>query len=349
MVTPILGVCDPHFTDRKPQSRKDNYQETQLRKLRDIRTLTEKFTWEGKPTPIMAVAIAGDICHQPRGKLISRRLDVRLIEIFRSFTAPILAILGNHDKDRDRLDSIEDHTLGSLIAAGALSLTHWPDYRVIGTDPPVIITGRQYTMDGPTEWLGHLRSTRNLTLLKNQLSQTLGKPVFTYVMTHCNWGPNDGILRSDPIIGYHHLRGTGIDTMIYGHPHTDDGVTQIEDEGRTITIVGPGALVRGSIAEHDVNRQPKIAITLFNPNGDQQTMTVAVPHEPADKVFDLEKHERAKRERTAAEKFIQVLQATQTQARRPEEVIAAAAENTPEPVVALARHYHTIAAAEIKQ
>lgn len=347
MSTAILNIADPHYSDKKPRSRKDDYQETQLRKTKDLLTLAQKLTWEGKPLPAAAVTISGDICHQPRGELISRRLDIRLIKTYADSPCPVLAILGNHDKDRDRIESLETHPLGTLVASKIMTLVHWPDYVIVGEDPLVIVTGRQYSIDGPGSWLDYLRETQQLVTLKNQVSQDRGKAVYAFVMTHCNWGPNDGALRGDPIVGHSRVLGTGVDVMCYGHPHTDDGIVELEDNGRLVRIVGQGAFTRGTLAEHDVTRQPKIALAVFHSDKDHEVLTVPIPHEPVDKVFDLATHTKVRQQKDAEERFIKALASLDAQSNSPEEVIAAAADRTPARIVARAQQYYTAAEAEV--
>jgi len=345
--TIITGIADPHFSDKKPRSRRDNYQETQIRKMTDLINLSKKIKWDGEFLPASAITIAGDICHQPRGELISRRLDIRLISTMAEAPCPILAILGNHDKEKDRIESIETHTLGTMVASKTIRLVHWPDYVLVGDDPPVIVTGRQYTVDGPGAWLDHLRTSRQLLILKESLSQQLGKKVFAFVMTHCNWGQTDGALRGDPVIGHPRVLGTGCDVMFYGHPHTDDGIVELDDQGTPVWIIGPGAFTRGTIAEHDVNREPKILISVFHSDKQHEMLTVPIPHEPASVVFDLQGHARVKQVKEAEERFMEALSRMDTQATTPEEVIEAAKERTPARVVALSRSYIAMAEASV--
>lgn len=264
MTTLIEGLADTHFTEKKPRSRKDNYQETVLRKLTDVINLASSIRWEGKTRKVDALVIAGDIFHQPQGKLISRKLDYRIISKLSTSPVPILAILGNHDKDHDREDSIEDHPLGSLVAANIITLVHWPEYRVIGTDPPVIITGRQYTIDGPGTWLDHLKESGELRDLKEKLSEERQKQVQTLVLTHCYWGPNDGALRGDPIVGHRRLLGTGVDVCSYGHPHCVSADTWVETVEQGLQQIGAlrgdaGGWVNLSVpTDNDVYKATKI-------------------------------------------------------------------------------------------
>ena len=348
MSTIAIGIADSHFTDKKPRSRLDDYQATQLFKLEKIMQLASLIKWEGVTQKAVSICFAGDICHQPKGKLVSRKLDVRLIRALSQSPCPIHGILGNHDKDKDRDDSIEEHTLGSLVASDILKLVHWPEYVVVGDDPPVIITGRQYEIESPKAWLEHLRNSKQLIDLKKAVSDKTGKNARALVMTHNYWGPNDGLAHADPIVGHNNIIGTGADVILYGHPHTDDGVVEVMDGDWSTKIVGPGAMTRGTIAEVDTQRKPKIAVMIFYNDKPADVLTVPIPHEPAEKVFDMVRHARQRSEKRAEEQFIDALKATHNKMRSPEEILTAAEDKTPVRVVALTRQYMVQAAESLK-
>jgi DNA repair exonuclease SbcCD nuclease subunit len=291
--------------------------------------------------------LAGDICHQPKGELISRKLDIRLIESFGAAPCPIAAILGNHDKDRDRIESIGTHPLGTLVASRLITLVHWPDYMLVGENPKVLITGRQYTVDGPADWLEFLKTSQALNTLRSNLEQESGVKVLTLVMTHCNWGPNDGNAMGDVVLGHHRVLGTGIDLMFYGHPHTDDGITQLDDGDRVVRIVGPGAFTRGTIAESDVKREPKVMVSFFHQDGTIEVLTPAIPHEPAEQVFDMEEHSRVKRVRDVTKKFVQTLQALDVKGQTIPEILEEVKSKTSPSVLERCRYYCSQAEASI--
>lgn len=349
MPTLLIGLSDPHFSDKKPRSRKDDFQETQRRKLRDVLKLASSIKWGTQNTKASALLMAGDVFHQPKGKLISRKLDHGLMQLMREATCPILAIAGNHDLDRDRLESLEEHPLGTLVASGLISLTHWPDYLVVGEEVPVIITGRHYTIDGPGAWLEHLTTTGKLKDLKKRVSDETGKKAQAVVMTHNYWGPSDGNFHGDPVVGHHRAKDIGAEIILYGHPHTYDGAVEVEGTDGITTIVGPGALIRGTLAETDVKRKPMIMVSAHESDGSYQVVLAQIPHEKAEDVFDLEKHERVKKEKAVQERFIQELTKLQTHVKSPEEYFSAATAKFPTRVVSRAKSYYLSAEGELAQ
>lgn len=348
----LLGISDPHWADKKPRSRKDDFKATQRRKISDVLKLATSLKWEGVVRPTQGVVIAGDLFHQKKGRLISRRLDTELMELFLEFDhVPKFAIAGNHDMEHDRIDSLKDHPLGALAAAGLVDIVHWPEYSVVKTDEVnVIVTGVAFARNQPKIVLDSWRETKLLIDLKQEITEKTGNLTQALVMTHNHWGPKDGVLHSEPILGHQQAANTGIDVVLYGHPHTYDGCHTISDGHGEVTVVGPGALIRGTLAEHDTQRIPRIALMVFNPDGSHKVSAVPIPCEPADQVFDLVKHERQKKEKKAQEKFIDELKKTTAATKSPEEVlktIEAEDQTTPQ-VLELVKSFLIQAEAEVK-
>lgn len=348
MSTLIPAVCDTHFMDKKPRSRKDDFVATQRTKINQVFQLSQSLRWKEETQTAAAIVFPGDLWHQPNGRLINRKLDHHLMQIFRSCPIPKLAIAGNHDMERDRIQSLESHPFGAFRAAGLFVQTHWPEYVVVGTDPPVIVTGWPYTSEGPARWLQAIRGSQQLIQLKNQVSEQTGHPhVQALVMTHNHWGPNDAFMRGEPVTSHAHVRDTGADIVVYGHPHTFDGTSEVEDQHGTVLVAGPGSMVRGTIAEHDISRQPRIALCAFEPDGEKTVLMVPIPHAPAEDVFHLERHEHEKAAKMAAERFVQKLQETQLQSADPEEIFSRVEGSTPANIVSTARQYMAMAESEL--
>lgn len=342
MATILLGITDSHWSEKKPRSRKDpDFKQTQVNKLRHLFTLASKIKLPGiNQEGASAIVHSGDLFHQPHGKLISRKLETFLIPVLKASPVPIYAIPGNHDMRAHRMESLEDHPYGVLVSDQTINQACWPTYHVVGSDPPVIITGQEFTSHGPKMWLNYLRETKELLKLKQQLSESTGNKVQVMALTHCWWGPTDGVNRGEPLIGYDNIKNTGIDVMMYGHPHTLDGVMQVQDDYGQCFIVGPGAFIRGTLAEHDVTREPKIAIMVFKEDGTHEVKLVSVPHLPSDQVFDLERHKRVRREQEVETQFIQELSQVNTENQTLEQLLETSpSSGTPLEVIALARQY----------
>jgi hypothetical protein len=121
-----------------------------------------------------------------------------------------------------------------------------------------------------------------------------------------------------------------------------DGVSTIQDDYGQPSIVGPGAFIRGTLAEHDVTRQPMIAVIVFNENGTHQIKLVAVPHLPAEQVFDLEKHKKVRREAEVETQFIQELGMIDTNGQTLAQLMETAElGGTPSPILMMSRQYIT--------
>jgi hypothetical protein len=347
MPTIIPGIADPHWTERKPSSRKDtNFLATQERKIDDLFKLSEKIT-VGDQVGAAAIVIAGDLFHQPKGPSISRKLDRMILRKFRSRPCPVAVIPGNHDMERWRVESTEDHPYGNLKAAGFITELIWPNYLVVGNSPPVVIIGKEFVKEGPLGWLNFLRESRALIEIKKKVSEKFNCKAQCLAMSHCWWGPVDTINRGEPVVGHLQLRGTGINVMIYGHPHTYDGVVTVQDDEHQCSVAGPGAFIRGTLAEHDVHRKPMISVMIFNSDGTHEVKMVPVPHEAPEQVFDEAGHKRKKQEEEVQARFVQELKDMNLEQDTPENLLKKAEDGgTPLGVVLRSRQYLVKAKAE---
>jgi len=221
MPTTIIGISDSHYRDKTPRARKDDFFQTQLDKLDFVIDLSEKLNAK-------AIVFAGDVFDVPDGTKINRRLDNELAQRLRSVKAKILAIPGNHDLLRDRLDSLKYHPLGVLNSSGILQLLkNGEGYSILDGDVPVRVIGIQYTGEGPKFWLDKFIRTKELYEWKKITEQKMGKKAHILTLTHNHWGPADTTIAGEPVIAHHRIRNTGIDVLLYGHPHSDDGVTEV--------------------------------------------------------------------------------------------------------------------------
>jgi hypothetical protein len=343
MTTYILSIADPHWTEKTPRSRKDDFKQAQTNKIQALVKLAEHLKLPGSEQKgAAAVTIAGDLFHQPEAKQISRKLETWLIPELRKFKVPVIVIPGNHDMKAHRMASLEEHPYGVLTANDVVKQVIWPGYMVVGSDPPVIVVGKEFHPSGPKPWLVHLQQTEELLTLRKAVKDRMGVEPQVLAQTHCWWGPADGINRGEPLVGYDNIKDTGIDIMIYGHPHSLDGVMQVQDSRGQSFIVGPGAFIRGTLAEHDTKREPKISISIFENDGTHRVMLVSVPHQPADVVFNFEKHTRMKKEVEVRAQFVKELGQVEGDGQTLEDIFTKAAESsTPPEVIARARQYIT--------
>ncbi len=345
MATVVLGISDPHWTERKPRSRKDrDWLGTIRQKLQKLLMLAERIQVDdeagGKHLGAHAIQIAGDLFHVPAGPSISRRLDVMLTEELRKSPCPVYAIPGNHDLQNERMESLSNHPYGVLTASGTVQDLCWPKYVVVGDEPPVVLTGLPYMACGPGPWLSELAATRELLSLKEEITKQKGRPPYIVVMTHNHWGEREGqdehlIQRTAKSL----LIGTGIDVCHYGDPHTFDGVEWIQDVDHNIALVGPGAFIRGSLAEHDVTRKPMIVVMVFRTNQPPEIKMVPVPHLPVEEVFNLEQHKKEKQRKVTQDRFVSSMKTLTAEVRSVDKLLSGVEVQTSPRVLDIVRQH----------
>lgn len=332
-MTTIVSLADPHFRETNPVSRKDDF----------CGALFRKFHWiyeRARQLGAASIAIAGDIFDQPRGQRINRRLDHRILELIEQSPCPWDVIPGNHDLDHVRMESLENHPLGILERTGAVSMVCWPSYTLRGDDPPVVVTGKEYRLEGISGWLEGLRVTGDLRSLKESLGAGC------LALTHGYWADGDSEEHGEPVLAHSRLLGTGIEVAVWGHPHRFEGINKVPSGDRVIYNVGPGALMRGTLAEHDTTRTPRMVVARFHGDGGVEVDLEQIPCEPAEHVFDLAKHERIKRQRKIRERSVEILKELNFRGTDLESLVESQAGSVPPGVLKFVNHYLNLAQQE---
>jgi len=345
--TTILGITDTHWSEIRPGSRTDvDWKETQNRKMQMVFKLAREIKSSTGETGAAAIVHSGDLFNQPSGPLIPRTTDTWVSEILSKTPVPICSIPGNHDMKGHRKEACSNHPYGVLSYNKVVLDVCWPRYQVVGTDPIVIITGWPYTPRGPAEFFEFLRVQGSLRKLRDELEQSSGKKVYVVGLAHGFFGPTAGTAYGEGITPYTAILGTGIDALQYGHPHTFDGEVVLEEDGRKRVVLGPGALLRGTLAEHDVNRKPAISVIEFTAAGFECKFT-SVPHKPAAEVFDLVKHKKQAREQVHHTRFVEALRRVDPEGLTIEALLEQMRQEASidDDVITLFRHYVQIAGA----
>lgn len=104
----VLYFSDVHIMGVSPASRIDNFPETILNKLIEVREI-------GAREGVDAFLCGGDLFDSPN---CPTWMVYKLVEIFKTYPAPIYGIVGNHDIYGWELKSIDRSQIGVLIAAG---------------------------------------------------------------------------------------------------------------------------------------------------------------------------------------------------------------------------------------
>lgn len=304
--TNILSISDPHLSERCPPSRLDSdWMETLSRKFDFLFSLASV-----KGAEASAICIAGDLFHQPKGPLISRRLDQWIYQKFSQAPCPVYAVPGNHDMQGHHLDSLKNHPYGCLEKSGFIQSVIWPDYALVGDDPLVIITGREFTPEGHEAWLCGLAQTEILIDLKIDLEKKHGKHIYVVFLSHCYWGKSPGTLYGEPVVPFDSIKRTGIDFCIIAHNHACLGINEVISSDRSSNhfneskyVIGPGAFVRGTISETDTQREPKVSVISVSSDHFPQVSLEIVPHKPAIEIFRNRSEEESKAQEKESRDF----------------------------------------------
>ena len=128
----ILHITDSHGTVKGPESRKDIYYITFLRKLYELGYVIKK-------EKIDIVIHTGDLFHTAR---VSDKFAGQVSEMIKAWQVPVYVVPGNHDIEGYTTDTIDQTKLGLLAKAGVINL--------LDRDNPLNITatqnGEEYTI-----------------------------------------------------------------------------------------------------------------------------------------------------------------------------------------------------------
>lgn len=139
-----IGVCgDPHLSATPPASRKDDYAQAVLGKLRWIARQSRERAWD-------ACIIAGDLFHNKR---IGFDLLHDLTDVLRDFPDPPFVLPGNHDMYYERLDLMRRTPLGYLYQIG---LVMPMEGAVLGGAVVGVPYGQHRVFDRPAPYPGSL-------------------------------------------------------------------------------------------------------------------------------------------------------------------------------------------------
>ena len=287
----IVTAADFHFCDNPPASRLDDYTESLFDKLDQIYDLCSKIKAK-------FLLIPGDLFHVKTASKNSHRLTQRLIKAFRRFQEDkchVVSIPGNHDLSFSSIESLEKQPLGVLVTAGVIHLlsrekTPWSQpyiYAAIG-DVKIRLVGTAF---------GELKesSLENVQFEK-------GDEDWLICMAHVFAGPLRVNFFGNMTLGYRDMLGFGPDIFVFGHMHKDQGI-QVINEKHFINV---GAVARGSIAEDDVKRKPKIGVIQLSKDKIKAT-PVTLKVKDASKVFDLKAKEHEDQRFQQIKEFVDMI------------------------------------------
>jgi hypothetical protein len=284
----FITFTDVHVSSINPASRLGSYENDIIDKLKQIKRAGEK-------TKTDFFLFGGDLFNLKAPMRNPHELNSRLINLFKSFPAPIYSTEGNHDLRNDSYTTFDEQPLNVIYASGALVQAR--DIRF--TAKGLRVRVRSF----PFQEVPDLKS---LPRAKD------GTTDLDICLLHLYASPKGGMLFHQVLFAYDEIAELGDDIFLLGHYHIDQGIEFIEPFGRNQVFINVGAVGRGTTSEDDLNRTPKIGlveVTKTESSFSIKCQAARLAVRPATEVFDLKAKEEDTKRHKDAEEFVSKLQA----------------------------------------
>ena len=247
----VMFVGDVHLKAQNPACRKDNYADAVMQKLRWISDYCSS-------ERIGAVVFLGDFFDAPTVAWSLFTQVMQLLQSMRDRGILCYAIVGNHDIRYDRLDTLNETSLGVLFLSGVLTRL---------SDAPVVLAG-----DG-TKIVG-FDYTQSIAPCDDDFAKQHGGKVICGAHEYFQCDFSDETLQREDLDGY------GYSTYVFGHDHAPY-LPMIKDAW---SLYRPGSLARNSSEAHNRMRLPRVLV--YSVEADRfDFVNVAVAKPPADVIM----------------------------------------------------------------
>lgn len=291
-MTKILTVGDIHVSDKAPVNATESYTD-------DIISMLHWVADYAAENDIDAVVWLGDVFHHKAPGRNSHSLVQRMIDVVQYHAkknVPLWCVVGNHDIQNDRLDSLPNQPLGVLFKAGLRRLEGW--------HPELPIFGIGWRQDWVTReesaWEAFDLWRSALGLDEDSSPPSLEGPALA--LTHAPvYPPKEAESKLFELVpcggptGISAAMG-GVGYFNHGHIHSNEGIWEVDG----VTYANLGAISRGSLAEYNLERPIQVAV--WDPESGFEV--VDVPHKPASEVFKIAEAEEKKAERLSLDEFL---------------------------------------------
>lgn len=276
----LVWRTDVHMADRGPSSRVDDWTETVLDKLSQVRDIA-------RDVEASAILDGGDFFHIKAPGRNSHELVRRTAEHHADYPCPVYCVPGNHDCVYGDYAFLPQQPLGVLYAAGVFKRLYdeheavfekgGVKVRVVGLPYP----GTRYNLE---RFKDLKRGDEDiLVCVAHVLASLKGGSMF----------------EGEDIIRYSDLLDTAPDVYCFGHWHMDQGVEILGGK----TFVNLGSLTRGSLSQDEVQRRPASAVIECTKSGVQVDVR-RLKVKPAEEVFDVDARNRQVRQQVEMDAFV---------------------------------------------
>jgi predicted phosphodiesterase len=283
----FLTFTDPHISSVNPQSRVGSYLEDILEKLTQVGQA-------GKKLGVDFYIMAGDLFNLKAPMRNPHSLNSTLLTLFKDFGAPIYATEGNHDLKNDSYKTFPEQPLSVIYASGALKQLR----EEIVDDGSVRVQLRGFPFEENPEIDSMPKASRCADL--------------SIAVLHLYSSLIGGKYHLSNVFKYSDIANLGDDIFVMGHFHFDQGIETIKHNGRDVTFINIGAVSRGTMADDNITRSPKIGYVQINKVDGKVVVSaraIRLNVKNSDQVFDLVAKEREKKRMEEAENFVEKLRA----------------------------------------
>lgn len=271
----ILHITDSHGTVKGPESRKDVYYITFLKKLYELGFVVKKMN-------IDMIIHTGDLFHTAR---VSDKFAGQVSEMIKNMNVPFYVVPGNHDIEGYTTDTIDQTKLGLLAKAGVVT--------ILDRNNPICITAKQdqeeYTVAiSGQEYYAHIDEGNVQDFEMQQDEADLNILAIHGYIADTPQHPDIKCTMAANII-------SDADIILTGHYHR-----QFEwSDGQNLDIYNPGSMMRVEQTDYNKTHMPQYGILDINLNSQGEiewdynfhTFRIA---EPSTVIFDYNAKYKAK-------------------------------------------------------
>lgn len=232
----ILHITDSHGTVKGPESRKDVYYITFLKKLYELGFVVKKMG-------VDVVVHTGDLFHTAR---VSDKFAGQVSEMIKSMGIPFYVVPGNHDIEGYTTDTIDQTKLGLLAKAGVVT--------ILDRDNPIRITanqdGEEYTVAiSGQEYYAHIDEGNARDFEMQQDEADLNILAIHAYLTDTPQHPDIKCTMCQDVV-------TDADLILTGHYHRAFEWS----DGQSLDIFNPGSMMRVEQTDYNKTHTPQYGI-----------------------------------------------------------------------------------------
>lgn len=322
----LVWRTDVHMSDRAPASRLDEWSDTVLGKLGQVRDLAVREN-------AVAILDGGDFFHIKSPGRNSHSLVQKTARHHSTYPCPVYCTPGNHDCVYGDYSFLPQQPLGVLYSTGVFKRLydeHEACFSEVGADGRTVkvrVVGIPY--HGTSYEMERFHSLERgdedvLICVAHVLASESGGTMF----------------EGEDIVKYADLLGTAPDVYLFGHWHKDQGIARYEGEdGSDKFFVNLGSLTRGSLSQDEVQRIPAAALISCTKEG-VEIKTHRLKVEAPEEVFDVEGRARQVRRQVEMDSFVtKIKDSLMPVEGEPLEQIVLKMEGVPQEVREKALHY----------